>query len=148
MPSIMLVDDDATSLAITKALLEDEYDVHVMRSGLQALGYLKDYNDIDIILLDMMMPGTDGMTVLKSLKEESQLRNIPVIFLTSLDGVNLQADALAAGASDFLGKPVHQGLMKHKIEHHLQFARLKKEHSILKQRLKLISKVMEDLDLS
>ncbi len=147
MYSVMIVDDDATSLSITKALLEDEYDVQIMRSGLQALGYLKDYNDIDIILLDMMMPGTDGIKVLKELKEDENLRDIPVIFLTSLDGMNFEAEALTSGASDFLSKPVHQGLMKLKIQRHLYIAQLKRENRIMKQRLKVIGKVLEDLDL-
>ena len=122
MYKIMIIDDDTTSLAISKALLEDEYEVVVMSSGLQALGYLKDYPEIDLILLDMIMPGTDGMTVLHELKADPHTRNIPVIFSTSLDGMNMRADALTAGASDFLTKPVHQELMKIKIAHHIQFA--------------------------
>lgn len=147
MHKIMIIDDDATSLAITKALLEDEYDVVVMSSGLQALGYLKDYPDIDLILLDMMMPGTDGMTVLRELKADSQTKQIPVVFSTSLDGMNLKADTLLEGASDFLSKPVHQGLLKQKIAHHIQFAECMKENRILKQRFTLIKKVLSDLDL-
>lgn len=147
MYKVMIIDDDTTSLAITKALLEDEYDVVMMNSGLQALGYLKDYPEVDLILLDMMMPGTDGMTVLHTLKEDSQTKHIPVILFTSLDGMNLKADALLSGASDFLTKPVHQQLMKIKIAHHIQFAKYKLENQILKQRVNLILKILEDIDV-
>ena len=119
----------------------------VMSSGLQALGYLKDYPEIDLILLDMMMSGTDGMTVLHELKADPHTRNIPVIFSTSLDGMNMRADALTAGASEFLTKPVHQDLMKIKIAHHIQFAECMKENKILKQHFNLILKVLEDVDL-
>lgn len=147
MYKIMIIDDDATSLAITQALLEDEYDVVMMSSGLQALEYLKGSSEIDLILLDMMMPGTDGMTVLHALKSDSHTKNIPVILLTSLDGMNLKADVLLAGASDFLTKPVHQQLMKIKISHHIQFARYRLENQILKQRVKLILKILEDVEV-
>lgn len=146
MYTIMIIDDDTTSLAISKALLEDDYEVIVMNSGLQALGHLKNHPDVDLILLDMIMPGTDGMTVLQELKANQSTKEIPVIFSTCLDGSNTQADALAAGASDFLTKPVHQELMKLKIAHHIQFVECMKENRLLKQRLKLILKILEGVE--
>ena len=53
MKKIMIIDDDTTSLAIAKALLESEYEVATMQSGLQALGYLQDHQPPELILLDM-----------------------------------------------------------------------------------------------
>lgn len=146
MYTVMIIDDDATCLSITKALLEDEYNVQIMRSGLQALGYLKSFHDVDLILLDMIMPGADGMRVLQELKNDPKLCDIPVIFLTSMDGMDFQAKAFSAGACDFLEKPVHEKLMKIKIKRQLEIAKLKKEHAQMKQCLTVIDNAMKALN--
>lgn len=64
---IMIVDDDETSLAIATAMLEDDYEVVAAKSGLQALGRLQEEKMPNLILLDMVMPGTSGMDVLKAI---------------------------------------------------------------------------------
>ncbi len=73
MYKIMIVDDDPTSLAIGKALLSGEYEVLTMKSGLQALGYLKEYDSPDLILMDMVMPTKSGQDVLKILQKGATL---------------------------------------------------------------------------
>ena len=138
MKKIMIIDDDATSLAIAKALLESEYEVVTMQSGLQALGYLQDHQPPELILLDMVMPGTSGMDVLKALKEIPKLADIPVIFLSSMEGMDFEVEGFTHGAEDFIQKPIHAQLLKMKIRRQLYIHQLKEENQLLQRKLQLL----------
>ena len=138
MKKIMIIDDDTTSLAIAKALLESEYEVVTMQSGLQALGYLQDHQPPELILLDMVMPGTSGMDVLKALKEIPQLADIPVNFLSSMEGMDFEVEGFTHGAEDFIQKPIHAQLLKMKIRRQLYIHQLKEENQLLQRKLQLL----------
>ena len=138
MKKIMIIDDDTTSLAIAKALLESEYEVVTMQSGLQALGYLQDHQPPELILLDMVMPGTSGMDVLKALKEIPTLADIPVIFLSSMEGMDFEVEGFTHGAEDFIQKPIHAQLLKMKIRRQLYIHQLKEENQLLQRKLQLL----------
>ena len=138
MKKIMIIDDDTTSLAIAKALLESEYEVVTMQSGLQALGYLQDHQPPELILLDMVMPGTSGMDVLKALKEIPKLADIPVIFLSSMEGMVFEVEGFTHGAEDFIQKPIHAQLLKMKIRRQLYIHQLKEENQLLQRKLQLL----------
>ena len=138
MKKIMIIDDDTTSLAIAKALLESEYEVVTMQSGLQALGYLQDHQPPEVILLDMVMPGTSGMDVLKALKEIPKLADIPVIFLSSMEGMDFEVEGFTHGAEDFIQKPIHAQLLKMKIRRQLYIHQLKEENQLLQRKLQLL----------
>ncbi len=144
---MMIIDDDEITLDMIETLLEDEYTIIKMKSGVNALAKLRTTPDIDIILLDMMMPGLDGMKILKFLKEDKQFSKIPVIFLTSLEGINFEAQGYLSGASDYIRKPIHAELLKYKVERQIYLARILKEHAIYRQRLKLIKKLLENIDI-
>lgn len=138
MKKIMIIDDDTTSLEIAKALLESEYEVVTMQSGLQALGYLQDHQPPELILLDMVMPGTSGMDVLKALKEIPKLADIPVIFLSSMEGMDFEVEGFTHGAEDFIQKPIHAQLLKMKIRRQLYIHQLKEENQLLQRKLQLL----------
>lgn len=138
MKKIMIIDDDTTSLAIAKALLESEYEVVTMQSGLQALGYLQDHQPPELILLDMVMPGTSGMDVLKALKEIPKLADIPVIFLSSMEGMDFEVEGFTHGAEDFIQKPIHAQLLNMKIRRQLYIHQLKEENQLLQRKLQLL----------
>lgn len=98
MKKIMIVDDDVTSVAIVKALLEPEFEVVSANTGVEALGELQRSPDLNLILLDMVMPGVSGMDLLKVLKKSENWSNISVIFLTSLEGVDIELEGFTNGA--------------------------------------------------
>ena len=135
---IMIVDDDATSLMIVRALLQEEYEVVAAKSGLQALGYLRENSDVALVLLDMMMPGTSGMDVLKTLKSDKKWRNMPVIFLTSMEGMDFEMQGFAEGVDDFIQKPVYADLLKMKIKRQLYMKSLIRENQVLRDRLRYL----------
>ena len=137
MRKIMIVDDDSTSVAIGRAFLDDEYEIIVVRSGIQALGALKDDPLPDIVLLDVFMPGMDGMEVLKTMKKDDRLKDIPVIFLTGDKELDLEVEGYKNGAGDFLLKPVNRFLLKTKIKQYILFLDTVRENQELKKRLGL-----------
>ena len=136
MKKIMIVDDDVTSVAIVKALLEPEFEVVSANTGVEALGALQ--CSPDLILLDMVMPGVSGMELLKVLKKSENWSNISVIFLTSLEGVDIELEGFTNGASDFLQKPVNAELLRLKIKRQLFIQDLKAENQHLQKTLQTL----------
>lgn len=106
MHRIMIVDDDPINLAIMKALLEEKYEVITASSSLQAFGHLRRDNNLDLMLVDMEMPESDGVDVLKKIKTTPKLAEIPVILLTTVDGRSKEKEAIANGVADFVEKPI------------------------------------------
>ena len=106
---ILLVEDDPMIAQAVKGALADEmYTVEHVANGRDALMMLS-VNDYGFLLIDLGLPGVDGMTVLRTLRENAQgnKKNIPVIILTARDGLDDRLDGLDAGADDYLVKPFH-----------------------------------------
>jgi len=102
---ILLAEDDTKSADyIRKALMENGYTVDWVSDGREALTYCL-YNDCDLAVLDRMMPGMDGLSVLKALRAANN--QLPVIFLTALSDVDDKVEGLLAGGDDYLVKPFH-----------------------------------------
>jgi len=120
MTQILVVDDNVVSLKQVRSLLGSEYDVSLAKSGAMALSMCAQERP-DLILLDINMPEMDGFETLARLKSNPYMANIPVIFLTGNDAVEVEIRGLEAGARDFLTKPVEQRLLKHRINLHLSF---------------------------
>jgi len=103
---ILVVDDIEANVRLLEAKLSAEYyQVSVAYDGPTALALAADELP-DVILLDVMMPGMDGFTVCRRLKEDPATRHIPVVLVTALDGRADRIQGLEAGASDFLTKPI------------------------------------------
>ena len=82
--SILIVDDDPNYMSLIRSWLNEHYKVSMATSGLRAIKWLGS-NKVDLILLDYEMPITDGPQVLEMLRDDEEMRNIPVIFLTGRD---------------------------------------------------------------
>jgi two-component system cell cycle response regulator len=103
---ILVVDDIEANVRLLEAKLSAEYyQVSCAYDGPTALA-MAAQDCPDIILLDVMMPGMDGFTVCRKLKEDAATRHIPVVLVTALDGRADRIQGLEAGASDFLTKPI------------------------------------------
>jgi putative two-component system response regulator len=103
-PVVLTVDDDPIILNVVLAALKGDYVVRPFSSGKTALDYLEK-NRVDIILLDHNMPEMTGLDVLDRLQEDSELKDIPVIFLTGSVNSDDEVRALENGAVDYLLKP-------------------------------------------
>jgi putative two-component system response regulator len=103
---IVIADDDEMCLTTAELFLRDEYEIHKAHSGEEALDYLTAIEFIpDLILLDIIMPGMSGWEVFKRIKETSFLKDIPIIFVTSLDNDETKERARKLGAADYITKP-------------------------------------------
>lgn len=102
---ILIVDDSPTSVHIFKKTLENEqHDVFISYDGLNIDKIIKD-NDIDIVLLDVVMPNVNGFDILQLLQSTEQTKDIPVIMITSLTSGEHVKKALDYGALDYIRKP-------------------------------------------
>ena len=105
---VLVVDDMEANVKLLEARLTAEYyDVVTASSGLEALSICA-AGDIDIILLDVMMPGIDGFEVCRRLKTDPKTAHMPVVMVTALDQPADRVKGLEAGADDFLTKPVDE----------------------------------------
>lgn len=103
--SILLVEDDEEILGFNKHLLSDEgYSVLEARNGNEALALLSSESP-DLIITDRMMPGTDGLELLKSIRAEVGTAHIPVIMLSAKGSPDSKMEALSAGAQGYMVKP-------------------------------------------
>lgn len=124
MKKILVVDDNKENLIMIKALLENDYQVTLVPSGKLALEFLEK-KTVDIILLDVQMPEMDGMEVLERIKSDDRLKNIPILFLTGLDSVDIEAACLDKGGDDFIRKPFEATILKSRISKLLELYELR-----------------------
>ena len=102
---ILLVDDDEIHLSVAEAILGNEYQVMSTKSGKEALDYMMRGPVPDLVLLDILMPRMDGWETFNRLKAISLLRDVPIAFLTSVDGAAEKIHAQEIGAADYITKP-------------------------------------------
>jgi two-component system sensor histidine kinase/response regulator len=133
-PLALIVDDDPGARFTLDALLFREgYDLAFADSGPEVLAHLDELAP-DVILLDVMMPGMDGLEVCRRLKADERWRHTPVILVTSLDSKEDLARGLDAGADDFLSKPVNVLELRARVRSML---RIKKRYDELEATLRL-----------
>ena len=124
---LLLIDDDALNLDVLEELLGAEFVTQAMSSGRAALQSLSIKPLPDLILLDVDMPEMDGYAVCMALKQHQELRNIPVIFLTSHDRVDDITRGFALGAVDFITKPVIPDILLARVRTHLRLTESRRQ---------------------
>lgn len=105
--NILIVEDEEILSDVLREKFEEEnFKVYVIGDGISVLPFVKK-NKIDAILLDILLPKMDGLEVLARLKDEEELRNIPVIMMSNLGEDNKIKEALGLGAVDYMVKTQH-----------------------------------------
>jgi putative two-component system response regulator len=105
---VLVVDDNPVNVKMLEAMLFPlKYQVSKAFSGLEALALIE-RGDIDLVLLDIMMPGIDGIEVCRRIKRQEHTRIIPVVMVTALDEIEAKVRSIEAGADDFISKPVNK----------------------------------------
>lgn len=123
---ILAVDDAPTNLRLLGRALGAEHDVLAAPDGLTALDLARSERP-DLILLDIMMPGLDGLEVCRRLKADPATADIPVIFITAMSGEEDEARGFSAGAVDYITKPLSLPVVRARVALHLELARARAE---------------------
>ncbi len=114
---ILVVDDDIINRKLMGAIL-NKYNntskISEATDGQEAISFLREHNDTDLVLLDIIMPVMDGIDVLQIMHADPNLQHIPVIVLTTDE--TKKSEALNSGANDFIAKPVREQELINKIE--------------------------------
>jgi len=147
--NILIVDDNATNLGVIADYLEEYgFDVMAVRDGFEALELVR-YAPVDLILLDVMMPGIDGFETCRRLKADSKTKDIPVIFMTALHGIDDKIKGFEVGAVDYITKPIQQAEVLARITTHLRLQNLtkswQKQTVVLQEMNEELTKTLKDL---
>ncbi len=126
---ILVVDDDTANLKMASRILSTEkMRVSCLKSGEAAIKFLQE-NRPDLILLDIHMPGMDGFETIAAVRENEEISNIPVIFLTADDDSSAETRGLEAGAMDFIKKPFVPEVLLLRVRHTIELVRLQTDLS-------------------
>ncbi|MGZ7147266.1 SpoIIE family protein phosphatase [Bacillus sp. BC08] len=114
--SILIVDDNPVNIFVIEKILKQAgyQDLVSLNSAQELFEYIQfgedssRHNEIDLILLDIMMPEIDGLEVCRRLQNEEKFKDIPIIFVTALEDANKLAEALDIGAMDYITKPINK----------------------------------------
>jgi putative two-component system response regulator len=117
---ILVVDDTPEILRSMQEILRDHYIVKAANNGERALVIAQGSEQINLILLDVMMPGVDGYQICRQLKQDKRTQDIPVIFLTARDDSDAEKYGFDVGAVDYITKPISPPTVLARIHTHLQ----------------------------
>ena len=116
---ILVVDDIPINVEILNEILQDKYDVTAALNGGDAIKLAMGISRPDLILLDVQLPDMDGYEICKILKMNDKTKNIPVIFVTTLDSELDESEGFRMGGVDYITKPISPPVLEARIKLHL-----------------------------
>ncbi|MCL2637001.1 MAG: response regulator [Oscillospiraceae bacterium] len=138
MKTIFVVDDNDVNLLTAESSLAKHYRVFTLPSAAAMLELLEEIIP-DLILLDILMPGTNGFDAMKMLRADARYDGIPVIFLTSRNDSTTEALGFEMGASDFISKPFSEPVLLNRIKFHLKI------EDIIRKRTENLKKLRDSI---
>jgi two-component system cell cycle response regulator len=122
-PKILVADDDqALTRTLSWILKENGYEVVTVSNGEHLLDRLA-HDQYDLLLLDIMMPGADGLQLLERVKTDPRVQNVPVLMISSMPPEEATVRALGLGAADFISKPFRVRELLARVKAHLRVGR-------------------------
>ena len=118
--TVLVVDDTPENIDLLGAVLEPYYKVKVATNGERALQLVMGNSPPDLILLDVVMPGLSGLEVCRRLKVQPKHCHIPIIFVTSREQPQDEAEGLKVGAADYITKPFSPAIVLVRVKTHLK----------------------------
>ena len=109
--SVLIVDDTNANILALTDILKSEYTIYAAKNGQKAIELAEEFMP-DVILLDIVMPEMDGYEVIARLKNSERAKDIPVIFITSLNDSGNEEKGLELGAADYISKPFSPGIVR------------------------------------
>jgi CheY-like chemotaxis protein len=122
-PFVLVVEDNETNQMLTMAVLQrDGFRVKVAGTAEEALAII-DLEGPDIILMDLQLPGQDGLSFTRALKEDQATAAIPVVAMTAHVMLGDEAQAMAAGCAGYIAKPIDTRTLSDQVRRYLRIAR-------------------------
>ena len=113
---MLIADDLLLNRRILEFTFEKYFEIVTVDNGVEAMNYIKDnYEKVEVIMLDLVMPVMDGFTFMKQFRKEKKYDNIPII-VTSQGGEKSVAKSFALGATDFIEKPYNENIIIHRVQ--------------------------------
>ena len=128
-PCVLVADDVPANVVIVSSALDDEFAVVQATTGPAVLERVA-AGDIDLVLLDVVMPGLDGFDVCRRLKQNPATAHVPVIFVTMLEDTVEEAHGFEVGAVDYITKPIRPAIVRARVRTHVE---LKRTRDMLEQ---------------
>lgn len=125
-PRVLIADDNADMRQYLVRLLSDAYRVEAVADGVQALAAVQ-HQPPDLIVSDIMMPRMDGFGLLREIRADPRLAQLPIILLSARAGEESRVEGMQAGADDYLVKPFGARELLARVSAHLQMAQLRRE---------------------
>lgn len=146
-PKVLIVDDEPENVRVLEAMVAPlGVETYTASSGNDALEMAAKVSP-DVMLLDILMPGMDGIEVCRRLKENRSTRNIPVIFVTALADVQNHAAAIEAGGIGFITKPIQHILLTASIRSAIRMKHLSDEvDELMRQRASVTHMFVHDMN--
>ena len=119
---ILIVDADSVSIAALGEILEKDHALVFAKTGADALRRAEEEQP-DLILLDVLLPDTNGFDLLLRLRASGEFRDVPVIFVSGLSSVEDEEKGLMLGAVDYIAKPFHNAIVRARVETHLKIVK-------------------------
>jgi len=140
---ILIVDDLPSNIQALSAAIGGDYTVFFALNGEEALSQTRNLKP-DLILLDVVMPGMTGLDVCMKLKEDPELSDIPVIFITAYGQEDEEIAGLKLGAVDYISKPFNPALVRLRVGNYIE---LKRRHDVLQQRTKELEEALKNVKM-
>jgi diguanylate cyclase (GGDEF)-like protein len=128
-PKLLLVDDQPANIQVLHRVFSADYQVFMATNGPQALLVCREQQP-DLVLLDVVMDGMDGHEICRQIKGDSQICDIPVIFVTAHNDPLQETQGLGLGAVDFISKPINPDVVRARVKTHIK---LKLQSDILRK---------------
>jgi class 3 adenylate cyclase len=126
---VLVVDDNASNRELlARRLMRQGHEVHAAADGAEALALLRQ-RAVDLVLLDVLMPGRSGADVLRELKADPDLREVPVLMISALDEIETVIRCIELGAEDYLAKPFDAVLLRARVGACLEKKRLRDQQA-------------------
>lgn len=135
--TVLVVDDTPENLDVLTEMLLPSYQVLCANSGERALEIARSATELDLILLDVMMPAMDGYEVLLQLQADARLAAIPIIFITALSSPKDEEHGLEMGAVDYVSKPFNPAIVLARVKVHLELKSARDQLSYINDNLEL-----------
>ena len=128
---ILIVDDSVINRALLKEILGDKYQYEEAVNGSDALSFLRHTPDIDLMLLDMVMPDMDGFAVLEAMNRYHWIEQIPVIVISAEQTDDFMERAYTLGATDYIRRPFYSLIVRRRVENTIMLYRRQRQLTAL-----------------